>query len=147
MIETRNEMYIASPADRIFSYAAATEKWPLYLPHYRRVNVLENDGRERLVEMSAWRDVIPVRWTARQWNDAATPSIRFHHVAGWTKGMDVEWRFEPRGDGTMVSIIHALDFQFPVARDFFGKYVVAGFFVHDIASKTLRRMKELAESA
>lgn len=147
MTHTRNEIFIAAPTERIFPYASATERWPEYLPHYRYVNVLERHGDARVVEMSAWRDVFPVRWTAQQWNDPKTPSIRFHHIAGWTKGMDVEWSFEPRAGGTLVSIEHELDFQFPVAADFLGRYVVGGFFVHDIAGKTLARIKALAERA
>lgn len=51
------------------------------------------------------------------------------------------------GNATLVSIIHKLAFAFPVAPDFFGKHVVGNFFVHDIAGKTLRRIKELAEYA
>lgn len=96
MIETRNDMLIEAPVERIFSFASDTERWPEILPHYRFVRTLRSDARSSIVEMSAMRNFIPVRWTAQQWNDAVTPAIRFHHVAGWTRGMDVEWRFERR---------------------------------------------------
>ena len=147
MIETRNDILIEAPAQRIFSLASDTERWPQILPHYRYVRTLRDDGSSSIVEMSAMRDFIPVRWTARQWNDAAKPAIYFHHIAGWTRGMEVEWRFEPRGNATLVTIIHQLEFAFPLAPDFIGKHVVSDFFVHHIASKTLRRIKALAEHA
>ncbi|GAC1500429.1 MAG: hypothetical protein NVS1B14_04350 [Vulcanimicrobiaceae bacterium] len=148
MTELRNEIIIAAPDSIIFDLAASTERWPEYLPHYRFVRILKEEGASRLVEMGASRDGIPVRWTARQWNDAATPRIRFEHVAGWTRGMQVAWEFAPHPEGgTHVSIIHHLDFQFPVARKFLGRYVVGEFFVHNIAGKTLRCMKALAERA
>lgn len=146
MITAQNEIVIHAPAERIFALASDTQRWPEILPHYRSVRLVES-GSPQTLEMSAWRDIIPVRWTARQWNDAATPHIRFKHVAGWTRGMDVEWRFEPVPGGTRVRILHDIAFQFPVAADFLGEYVIGRFFVQNIAGKTLRRIKELAERA
>ena len=144
-MHTTNEVLIAAPPERIFELAAKTERWPAILPHYRSVRVLQEQGCERVVEMAAWRDFIPVRWTAKQWNDSSVPRIRFHHIRGWTSGMDVEWQFEAQGEATRVRIVHELDFHFPVARKFLGEHVVGEFFVHDIAGKTLKRMKQLAE--
>lgn len=145
MITAENEIVIDAPVERIFALACATERWPQILPHYRYVRVIESGASSRTLEMSAWRDSIPVRWTARQWNDADRPHIRFKHVAGWTRGMDVEWIFESVPGGTRVRIVHEFAFQFPVAPDFFGEHVIGRFFVQNIAGKTLRRIKELAE--
>jgi len=145
MITTSNEVFIAASAQRIFELASATERWPSILPHYRCVNILQEDGAQRTVEMFARRDFIPVYWVAQQWNDARQPHIRFRHVRGWTKGMDVEWHFESLAGGTRVRIVHALDFQFPIAREFLGKHVIGNFFVHNIATKTLGCIKQLAE--
>jgi ribosome-associated toxin RatA of RatAB toxin-antitoxin module len=147
MIQTRNEIQIGAPAQRIFGLASATLRWPQILPHYRSVRLVADEGDSQILQMAAVRGFIPVRWTAQQWNDAVTPSIRFLHIAGWTRGMHVAWHFEELAGVTLVSIVHDLDFQFPVASAFLGKYLVSGFFVHDIANKTLRRIKELAEGA
>lgn len=147
MIHTRNELLIEATPQRIFELASDTARWPEILPHYRCVRTIEDLGSSKIIEMSAKRDWIPVRWTAQQWNDSSVPSIRFVHLAGWTAGMDVEWRFEHRGEGTLVTIVHDLDFAFPIASDFLGKHVVSDFFVHNIASKTLRRIKSLVEDA
>ncbi len=144
-VVTNNEITIAASPWDIFRYAAATENWPQYLPHYRYVRVLERDGEQQVVEMAAWRDFVPVRWIARQRNDWQRPALFFHHVDGWTKGMDVEWRFEVIDGKTRVSIAHRLNFSFPVAANFLGQHVIGNFFVHDIANKTLARMKTLAE--
>lgn len=145
MIQTRNEIQIEAAARRIFGLASATLRWPEILPHYRSVRLIARDGDSQIVQMAAMRDFIPVRWTARQWNDADALAINFHHIAGWTRGMNVVWRFEERNGATLVSIVHELDFAFPIARTFLGKHVVSNFFVHDIASKTLRCIKERAE--
>jgi ribosome-associated toxin RatA of RatAB toxin-antitoxin module len=146
MTETSNEIVIAAPAKRIYDLAVATERWPDILPHYRYVRVLEERGSSRVVEMAAWRDFIPIRWVAEQSGDPERPIIRFHHIAGWTRGMDVEWRFEPHAEGTHVTIAHRLAFQFPFAADWLGRNVVGKFFIHDVAGKTLARMKVLAEA-
>lgn len=139
MMEMRNEILIDAPPERIYRYASDTERWPEFLPHYRYVRVLERDGDRRVVEMAARRSGIPVRWRAEQINDPQTPSIRFHHLAGWTKGMDVEWRFERVDGGTRVSIDHRKRMLFPM------NWIVGKFFIDHIAARTLRRMKALAE--
>jgi ribosome-associated toxin RatA of RatAB toxin-antitoxin module len=144
---TRNTVEIAAPAGSVYALAAATERWPEILPHYRYVRVLEQNGAQRLVAMSAWRDVFPVRWVAQQTNDPATPHIAFHHLRGWTRGMDVEWIFEPSGAGTRVTIEHRLRFAFPLAAGWLEKHVVSDYFVHGVAAKTLARIKAIAEAA
>lgn len=146
MTHTVNEIEIAAPAATIFALASATERWPEILPHYRYVRVIARSGATRTVEMGASRDGIPISWTAEQTDDAERPSIRFKHVRGWTRGMDVEWRFDPSPTGTRVTIEHHLQFLFPLAAEWLGEHVVGEFFVHDVASKTLARIKSLAEA-
>ena len=147
MTHTSNVIEIAAPAATIYALAAATERWPQILPHYRYVRVIARDGATRTVEMGATRDGIPISWTAEQTDDAVRPGIRFRHIRGWTRGMDVEWRFEPSERGTRVTILHDLTFAFPIASEWLGRHVVGDFFVRDVASKTLARMKSLAEAA
>ena len=147
MTITRNTIEIAAPARAIYELASATERWPEILPHYRYVRVLENRGATRVVAMGAWRDVFPIGWVAMQTNDPAAPHIAFHHLRGWTRGMDVEWLFEELAHGTRVTIEHRLKFRFPVAADWLGEHVVSDYFVHGVAAKTLARMKTLAEAA
>ncbi len=146
MTETKNEIVIAAPARRIYELAVATERWPEFLPHYRYVRVLEERAEGRVVEMAALRDFIPIRWVAEQISDPKGPSIRFRHLRGWTRGMDVVWRFEPLEEGTRVTIEHRLAFIFPFAADWLGRNVVSRFFIENVASKTLARMKVLAEA-
>ena len=146
MTITRDSVEIAASPARIYALASATERWPSILPHYRYVRVLDDDGATRTVAMSAWRDVFPVSWVARQTNDPHTPHIAFHHLRGWTRGMDVEWIFEPRGAATRVTIEHRLSFAFPVASAWLGKHLVSDYFIHGVAARTLRRIKLLAEA-
>ena len=111
------------------------------------MHVLNQSGDTRTVEMGARHLGIPLKWTATQTNDPVRPHIAFHHIVGPLRGMDVEWIFTPIGASiTLVRIVHQLDFIFPVASAFFGKYVASDIFIHGVASKTLRHMKRLAEA-
>lgn len=142
----RDEIVIAATPARIFEHASATPHWAQMLPHYRYVRVIACDGARSVVEMAARRPLeplgfgIPVRWRAEQINDPSIPQIYFRHLGGWTAGMEVYWRFEPRADGTtLVRIDHEL--HSPLAP-FIGRY-----FIHDIAARTLARMKAICESS
>ncbi|MGH7728801.1 MAG: type II toxin-antitoxin system RatA family toxin, partial [Vulcanimicrobiaceae bacterium] len=148
VITTSNAIEISAPPQRIYALAAATERWPELLPHYRFVRVLERrSGNARVVEMAARRDWIPVRWVAEQENDPATPRIRFRHIAGATRGMEVEWRFEPSGSRTLVSIEHWWNNGAArLVSDWVVRHVICEFFIHDIANKTLAQVKRLAEA-
>jgi len=145
MTVTRNTVDVAAPVRIVYALGADTARWPRILPHYRWVRVLEQHGATSIVAMSAWRDIFPLRWVAEQTNDPGTPHIAFHHVRGWTRGMDVEWIFEPIPGGTRVTIEHRLAFRFPVAAGWLGKHLVSDYFVHGVATKTLERVKALAE--
>ncbi|HYZ17833.1 MAG TPA: SRPBCC family protein [Candidatus Acidoferrum sp.] len=145
MTITRNTIEIAAPSRVVYELAAATERWPKILPHYRYVRVLSEEGATRTVAMGAWRDIFPISWVARQTNDAGRPHIAFRHIRGWTRGMDVEWIFEPSDGGTRVTIEHRLDFIFPVGADWLGRHLVSDYFIHGVAAKTLATMKHLAE--
>jgi ribosome-associated toxin RatA of RatAB toxin-antitoxin module len=132
----------------IYRLAAATERWPTILPHYRYVRVTAERGATRVVEMGAWRDVFPIRWTAEQTNDPQRPHIAFRHIAGWTRGMDVEWIFTPLDAAhTRVTIVHRLAFVFPFAAEWLGKHLVSDYFIHGVATQTLARIRQLAEAA
>ena len=146
MIELIDSVEIAAGAQRILALAAPVERWPEYLPHYRRVDIVSGNARDRVVRMLASRSGIPVRWLAREQINPDVPSIRFTRIEGWTRGMEVEWRFEPTTTGTRVTIIHELQFAFPFAADFLARHVVGAFFISNIAGKTLACMKRLAES-
>jgi ribosome-associated toxin RatA of RatAB toxin-antitoxin module len=144
---TSTSIDIAAPAATIFALAAATERWPLILPHYRYVRVREREGDRRIVEMAAWRHVFPLHWIALQTNDAARPHIAFRHLAGPVRGMDVEWTFEQHAQLTRVTIVHRLEFAFPVLGPFVGKSIVGEYFIAGVAAQTLGCMKRIAEAA
>jgi uncharacterized membrane protein len=154
-MKSSNQIVIHAPYDRIFPLAAKVEDWGRILPHYRYVKLLRREGNRKWVRMSAWRDIIPVTWTAIETVEEGTEelpgTIRFRHIGGLVRGMDVQWTFEPRPDKSdvVVTIYHQLDNP-PSPVKILGsrliEVVVGRGFIGNIAGKTLQRIKELAES-
>jgi uncharacterized membrane protein len=153
-MKTSNTVTMHAPYDRIFDLASRVERWAHILPHYRYVRLLREDGNRRLVRMSAWRNFVPVTWTAIETiypGSAAQPGrIQFKHVRGLVRGMDVVWLFDVEGPGGPVHVTIAHDLPnppFPVRLlgPTLVERVVGEGFIGYIAGKTLRRIKHLAE--
>jgi len=142
---TENYITISAPASRVFDLAADVLSWPGMLPHYRWVKLISEDGRKRVVEMAAHRDGIPVKWTSIQEPIPDALKIVFLHIKGPTRGMYVEWNINEEGPLTHVRITHEFDPPWPLVGRFIARHIVGGFFVHNIAGKTLSRIKEVAE--
>src|SRR3990170_3593344 len=139
---------IAAPPDLVFALAHDVERWADLLPHYSRSAAVERRADGSLVaEFVARRPLIgvlglglPVTWRSRTWSEPAARRLRFVHVAGATRGMDVTWRIEPAGggvtgaggDGCTVTIEHDFSPRLPGFAAF-----VESFFTRPIAGRTL----------
>jgi len=146
MMHVQNTLLMRGDPDRIFALAAEIGDWPRILPHYRYVVVEERAERHKIARMGATRDGFPVSWRARQDLDPERRVIRFRHVGGITRGMEVEWRILPSGEGVRVSILHDLSYPVPVLGPLFARWIVGELFVKNIAGKTLRCIREIVEA-
>ena len=140
---------VAAPPEVVFRLACDVERWDRLLPHYVRSRAVgqRRDGSV-VVEFIARRVVVerlgiglPVAWRARTWQEPAALRLRFVHVAGATRGMDVTWRIEPTEAGSRVSIDH--DFRPRIAL--FARFVDRAF-TRPIAGRTLATFRALAEA-
>ena len=80
--------------------------------------------------------------------DVSAPAVRFRHVGGITRGMDVEWTFRPVEDGraTQVHLLHVWDGPtWPLIGVIAATAVIGPVFVHGIASRTLAGLAAVAE--
>jgi ribosome-associated toxin RatA of RatAB toxin-antitoxin module len=155
-METMDEQLVRAPVRPLFELVSKVENWPSHLPHYRYVRFRERraDGGG-LVEMSAHRPFQltgtlrinwPTWWLSQMAVDRVKPAIRFRHVGGITKGMDVEWTFSPAPGGTHVRIVHVWDGpRVPVVGMWAAMFVIGPVFVHGIASRTLAGLAAVAE--
>lgn len=150
-METVDERLVRATPRQMFEVVRHVEEWPAHLPHYRYVRMREpaSDGGG-LVEMSASRPFGPIGWPtwwlSEMEVDHATPAIRFRHVGGITRGMDVEWSFTPVEDGTRVRILHVWNGpNWPGIGIFAATTVIGPVFIHGIASRTLAGLARVAE--
>ncbi|HEU0242621.1 MAG TPA: SRPBCC family protein [Candidatus Limnocylindrales bacterium] len=145
---------VAAPPELVYRLARDVTRWDRLLPHYARSAVVRTDADGVLVcDFIARRPFlpvlglgIPVTWRSRTSHDPTTRRLRFVHVAGATKGMDVTWTIEPLrlpdgGEGTRVEITH----EFAPAIPGFAAFVDAAF-TRPIAGRTLATFRALAEA-
>jgi ribosome-associated toxin RatA of RatAB toxin-antitoxin module len=157
-VRTVDELVVHSRLATIFRLALEVERWPEHLAHYRYVRFrsrTSDDGG--LVEMSANRPFGLMQWPTRWVSEMAVqrqsarhvdePRIRFRHVEGVTRGMEVEWSFRPAPGGTRVRIVHAWNGpRWPLIGGVAASVVIAPVFVHGIASRTLAGLARVAEA-
>lgn len=143
---------VAAPPDLVYRLARDVTRWERLLPHYARSAVVREEPGDRGVRVCdfvARRSFvpvlglgIPVTWRSRTWHEPASRRLRFVHVAGATKGMDVTWTIEPTADGgTRIEIAHDFRPRVPAFAAF-----VDAVFTRPIAGRTLATFKALAEA-
>ncbi len=140
-----NSIIMRAAKMEIFETAANLELWPKILSHYRYIKYLERGANRNLVVMAATRSGIPIKWTSEEIIDREKLEIRFHHLKAFTKGMHVVWTFNETPAGVLVEIAHDLDFRVPALAPL-ADPIIGAFFIHHIASQTLRQMKTYLEA-
>ena len=131
-----------APIERVFRAASEVEQWPGILPHYRWVTMRERAGEAGIVEMAAWRPFgffkYPTWWVSRMEIDRAGWQVRYRHIDGITRGMDVVWQLVSREGTTDVTIIHEWTGpRWPLIGGIAAELVIGPVFIHGIASRTL----------
>ena len=146
------DIEVSARPEVVFALVRDTTRWADLLPHYARSTAVERrDDGSVVVDFVARRPFvpilglgIPVTWRARTWAEPEGLRLRFVHVAGATKGMDVTWRIEPAGDHvgmTRVTIEHEFAPSIPGLAA-----VVDRWFTRAIAGRTLATFRALAEA-
>jgi ribosome-associated toxin RatA of RatAB toxin-antitoxin module len=152
-MRTVDRTSVAAPLARVYALAADVERWPAFLPHYRWVRLLERPAPGMVVvEMAAWRPFGPFRfptcWVSEMRADPEQQAIRYRHIRGITRGMDVVWRVEGRDGAVDVSIVHSWTGPaWPLIRRPAADWVIGPVFIHGIAARTLAGVKRAAERA
>jgi ribosome-associated toxin RatA of RatAB toxin-antitoxin module len=146
-----DERVVRAPLRTMFALARDVDRWPEHLAHYRWVRFVSRDELGGgLVAMSASRLFGPVAWptwwTSEMAVDDARPAIRFRHVRGITRGMEVEWSFAEQRDGVHVRIVHSWNGPtWPLIGVTVARHVIGPVFIHGIANRTLAGLAAVAE--
>lgn len=141
---------IRATPERVYAAAAAVERWPAILSHYRWVRVVRDGAEPRLVEMAAWRPFGPIRWptwwVSEMWTDPARREVRYRHVRGITRGMEVCWRVSDGPSGARAEIVHEWSGPaWPLIGPVAASWIIGPVFVHGIASRTLAGIRQSLE--
>lgn len=145
MRNATNEVIILGTAARVMELAFDLPRWPSFLPHYRWVRVLDEQDGRRTVEMACRRSGIPLKWRSHLWTYPEERRMRFLHIGGPAKGMEVTWTLREEGEAVRVTIHHDLSLQLPIIRSSLGRWVVGEVFVSAVAGKTLACLKAAVE--
>jgi ribosome-associated toxin RatA of RatAB toxin-antitoxin module len=147
-----DEHVIQAPADVCFRVAADVERWPDILPHYRWVRFHDKQSfGQGVVEMAAWRNFpagvkYPTWWVSQMHVAENEPAVYYKHIDGITRGMDVKWEFNRRGQQTFVRLFHSWDGPaWPLIRSVAAEWVILPHFVSAIAQRTLAGVARAAE--
>jgi uncharacterized membrane protein len=149
---TVDRVVIRAPIDRVFHVAADVERWPQILAHYRWVRFLECRNGGGTVEMAASRPFgifrYPTWWVSEMTVDRRAREIRYRHIRGITRQMDVVWRLVEGPEGVAVTIVHEWRGPaWPLIGPLVAQLVIGPLFIHGIASRTLAGLKRVLESA
>ena len=141
-MRTIDRVRVRAPLQRVLQAAVDVEQWPRLLSHYRWVRMLERSGEGGVVEMAAWRPFgmlrYPTWWVSEMQVDRPAAAVRYRHVRGITRGMDVEWRLRSSGGDTEVEIVHEWTGPpWPLIGRAAASLVIGPVFIHGIASRTL----------
>lgn len=142
------EIVIRGTVARVAAFAFDLPRWPEFLPHYRWVRVLEEcegDPPRLTVEMACRRSGLPLKWRSHLWILQEDGRMRFRHIAGPARGMEVEWTLVQEQDRVRVTIRHDLLLDVPLVRLPLGQWVVGELFVSAVAGKTLEFLKKAVE--
>jgi hypothetical protein len=86
-----------------------------------------------------------VAWKAAFRTDPSRLELHFEHVAFFTKGMRVVWTLTPVEGGTLVEILHVLDFRLR-GLGWLMEPVLQHGFIEPVARRTLATFKRILEA-
>lgn len=141
-MRTVDRCLMRAPIERVFEAASDVERWPQLLPHYRWVTMRERSNGAGIVEMAAWRPFgvvkYPTWWVSRMEVDRQDWQVRYQHIDGITRGMNVVWQLVSQNGDTDVTIVHEWTGpDWPLIGGVAAELVIGPIFIHGIASRTL----------
>ncbi len=144
-MHTTHEAIVQASPSRIFSVVADVEGWPALDRAYRWCRILERRPEGMVFEMAGLIRGVPARWTATQERFPLEHRIIFRHIQGITTGMLVEWRLTPGPTGVQVTLTHDLLLRWPLVGRVASDVIVGPLFIDWIATRTIQRVKRVAE--
>lgn len=106
----------AAPVERVYEIARDIERFPEFMEDVAEVEILEQT-EER--QVSRWVGLIKelnrrVNWTEEDFWDKEARSCEFRMLEGDFSSYGGTWRFEPEGEGCLVTLVVEYEYNVPL---------------------------------
>jgi aromatase len=105
MPRTDNAVVIDAPLEYVWERMNDVENWPNLFTEYAKAEILEREGNTSKFRLTTHPD--PEydgqvwTWVSERTVDPASRTVKAHRIeTGVFKYMNIEWEFEPEGEGT-----------------------------------------------
>ncbi|MBI4778362.1 SRPBCC family protein [Candidatus Desantisbacteria bacterium] len=147
MISIRNEIIVDAAVSIVFNIAADMEKYPEFIPTYKKVRIVQQDGQRMIIERVGLVGKKEVMWKSEVWLEAEK-TISAVQLEGPLQGMMVKWQFEKRDGRTRILLVHDFEYKkIPLIGNLIAKFIIAQI-VSRMADETLvgirRRVEEFS---
>ncbi|MEW6606211.1 MAG: SRPBCC family protein [bacterium] len=145
MIQTKNTIIINKDIDKVFEIATDFERYPEFIPTYKKVKIIEKNADNIIIERSGMAGGKEITWRSLVKLEK-NKSITAEQLAGPIPGMKIEWLFEEVGNTTKITLIHNFEYKkIPLIGPIIGKFIVAKI-VYKMADDTLKAIKNRVEA-
>lgn len=136
-----NHITIPGHLEDVLAVATPVERWALLLPDYRWVRFHGPSAEGTVLQFTARRGPLPLRWTAEQVVVPDEGRIIYRHLRGLTNGLCSEWRLVQAGPAVEVTVSHSWRPELPVIGEPLARLLCA-LLVLPITAATLAGLAE-----
>jgi len=114
MPTVESQVSVAAPVERVYEIARDIERFPEFMADVVEVEILEQTPER---QVSRWVGLIKelnrkINWTEEDFWDEESRSCAFRMLEGDYTSYGGGWKFEPEGDGCLVTLV--VDFKYEV---------------------------------
>ncbi len=144
MISVRNEIIVDASVSVVFNVASDMERYPEFIPAYKKVRIVEQDGQRMIIERVGLVGKREVKWKSEVMIEAEK-TITAVQLEGPLKGMMIKWQFEERDGRTRILLVHDFEYKrIPLIGNLIARLIIARM-VSRMADETLAGIKRRVE--
>ncbi len=116
MPTVESQVSVAAPVERVYEIARDIERFPEFMADVVEVEVLEQTPER---QVSRWVGLIKelnrkINWTEEDFWDEESRSCEFRMLEGDYTSYGGSWKFEPEGDGCLVTLVVEFEYEVPL---------------------------------
>jgi len=116
MPTVESQVSVAAPVERVYEIARDIERFPEFMADVVEVEVLEQTPER---QVSRWVGLIKelnrkINWTEEDFWDEESRSCEFRMLEGDYTSYGGSWKFEPEGDGCLVTLAVEFEYEVPL---------------------------------